>query len=286
MKIGLNTYSFRNEIENKKLTLDKVWQIAQKIGVFEGIELLDRHIPSTEDGNLSTGIKQVIEETAGYGLMVYALSPHVHLYFNDEASREKEAIEFKKWTDLAADNGIHQFRCQVRGPFNLLIRMQLQKSVNVVKAFLDKVLPYAEERGVKVGIETHEQLSSYPPFLKAISDSYENNPAVGIIFDWGHFPSNKNRYAALSIAAIPHNQIYNHVKIFHFDEHFQETRYDSMKIVSEFAKNDFKGFFSVEFEGKQPSLEGVYKSAIGLKYAITNGQYEIDKNFDWNTLAD
>ena len=65
MKIGLNTYSFRNELEKEHWTLQKVWQITQKIGVIEGIELLDRHIPGWPNGDLSAGIKQVIEENRG-----------------------------------------------------------------------------------------------------------------------------------------------------------------------------------------------------------------------------
>ena len=61
--------------------------------------------------------------------------------------------------------------------------------------------------------------------------------------------------------------------------------YDSMKIVRRFAENNFQNYFSIEFEGKQPTLEGVYKSVHALKYAITNGQHKIDPTFDWNTLA-
>jgi hypothetical protein len=74
------------------------------------------------------------------------------------------------------------------------------------------------------------------------------------------------------------------VKIFHFTDKFQEVKYDTMRIVQAFQKANFQGFFSIEFEGKQPSLEGVYKTVNGLKYAITNGQHKIDNNFDYQTL--
>ena len=143
---------------------------------------------------------------------------------------------FKKWIDLSADNGIPAFRCQVSGSVGVGLRFRLQKGVKIVKQLLDQVVPYAAERGVKIGMETHWHFSSYPPFLKAISDLYQDSPGLGIIFDWGNYHNNKDRYQALAIAAVPHNHVYNHSKIFHFDDHFQEIKYDTMKIVSDFRE--------------------------------------------------
>jgi hypothetical protein len=123
-------------------------------------------------------------------------------------------------------------------------------------------------------------------------EKYPN--ALGIIYDWGNFFTNKARYQALDIACKPFNHCHNHVKMFSFGENFQQIydnstkneryNYDSMKIVKKFAENDFKNYFSIEFEGKQPTLEGVYKTAHALKYAIMNGNHKIDSKFDWETL--
>jgi sugar phosphate isomerase/epimerase len=206
------------------------------------------------------------------------------VYQINEIDRTKEVQAFKHWIDLAADNGIPQVRTQVSGPFGIIGRLMLKQGVGIVKKMLDQVLPYAETRFVKIGIETHWGYSSWPPFLKAVTDYYSDNPSLGIIFDWGNFWNNKVRYGALELAVQPHNQVHNHVKIFNFGDNFQETKYDSFRIVQEFAKHNFTNYFSIEFEGKQPTLEGVYKSVHALQYAITKGQHKIDTKFDYFSL--
>ena len=281
MKIGLNTYSFRKEFLKNKYSLENIWTIAEKIGYIEGIELFDGHIPGWPDGDLDKGIKQVIEQIESHGWKLFGLGPHFKLYQRPRYV-EKEAIEIKRWIDLASDNGVSDIRAQVGGPFNF--EKNLPKHVQRVIDLLDKVLPYAEERDAKIVIETHHQLSSYPPFLEDITEHYKNSSALGINYDWGNFSNNEDRYETLKIATRPYNHAHNHVKIFHFGENFQETEYDTLRIVDTYRKNGFKDYFSIEFEGTHDTIEGVYKSVNALKYAISEGKHEIDHDFNWKSL--
>jgi sugar phosphate isomerase/epimerase len=294
LKIGVNTYSFRNELEKKSLNIEQVFKIVKKIGMVDGIELLDRHIPGWGSADLNKGIKDTIELAKSYNLKLFALGPHLKMFREVESERETEIKEYFKWIDYAHNNGINQIRSQVTGGGKLEIfaRLQLSKGLKITSILLDKVLPYAEKQGVKIGIETHWGFSSSPPFLDKITEKYKESPSLGVTFDWGNFFKCKNRYEALEIAARPHNHCHNHVKFFSFGENFQQLDkkgeerhyYDSQKIVNTFRQNNFNNYFSIEFEGSQPTLEGVYKSVHGLKYAITNGAHKIDPNFDWNSL--
>ena len=173
-------------------------------------------------------------------------------------------------------------RAQVGGP--LKFEKNFPKHVQRVEDLLNSVIPYAEERNVKICIETHHRLSSCPKFLEQITDTFKNSPALGINYDWGNFPNNEQRYETLTIAVKPHNHAHNHVKIFHFGENFQETKYDTIKIIDAYRKNGFKDYFSIEFEGAQNSIKGVYQSVHALKYAITEGKHKIDYDFDWKSL--
>jgi sugar phosphate isomerase/epimerase len=294
MKIGLNTYSFRRELESKSLTHEQIWKILDKIGLFDGIELLDKHVPGWPH-NLQEGVKIVKEQMAVYNWKLYALGPHVKMYQGNK-SRDKEIEEYKKWIDLASDNDIPQIRSQVGGTLNFFSKINPSGGIKKVSQLLDKVLPYAEQRNVKIGIETHWAYSSEPRFLEQITELFKSKygNSLGIIFDWGNFFTNKARYEALDIASKPNNHCHNHVKMFDFGENFQQIynpsveserfNYDSIRIVKKFAENGFKNYFSIEFEGKQPTIEGVYKSAHALKYAITNGNHKINPNFNWNSL--
>ncbi len=284
MKIGLNTYSFRKEIETGKYSLEDIWEIANKIGYIEGIELLDRHIPGWSDGDFDEGIKHVIEQLESYGWPLIGLGPHFKLYQRTPRKIQNEIEVIKKWIDLAANNNIPDVRAQVGGPFKYESREKLPKHVNVVKELLDKVLPYAKERNVKICIETHHRLSSWPPFLDQLTQYYKDIGSLGINYDWGNFPNNEQRYKTLDIAIKPYNHAHNHVKIFNFGKNFQETEYDTIKIVNAYRDANFKDYFSIEFEGSQNAIKGVYKSVHALKYAISNGKHEIDTNFDWKIL--
>lgn len=282
MKIGLNTYSFRKELEKSEYSLEQVWQIADKIGFIEGIELLDRHIPGWPNGNLNKGIGMVVEQLESYNYPVYGLGPHFKIYQRSQKAIQTEVEEIKRWVDLAASYGIMNIRAQVGGP--LKFDKNFEKHLNRVKDLLDLAIPYAEKNNTKICIETHHRLSSWPPFLEQITKNFEGTPALGINFDWGNFPNNEQRYEALEIATKPFNHAHNHVKIFRFGENFQEKKYDSMKIVKAFKDANFKDYFSIEFEGRQHSVEGVYKSVHALQYAITEGSYKINLEFDWKSL--
>ncbi|MBD3352016.1 MAG: TIM barrel protein [Candidatus Lokiarchaeota archaeon] len=278
MKIGLNTYSFRKELKkDQDFTLKNVWKIAEEIGEIEGIELLDRHIPGWPDGDLNKGVADVKEQVESFGWKLYALGPHVKMYKSNTTDRKKEIEKYKKWIDLCADNEIPQFRSQVGGNMSFFERNHPIKGVEIVSQLLDEVLPYANKRNIKVGIETHWQYSSNPKFLKMVTERYndEFQDNLGIIFDWGNYITNKSRYKALKIAAKPQNHCHNHVKFFKFNENFQQTGkigfrfgYSSQKIVKTFKDNNFKDYFSIEYEGRLSTTEGVYKSVYGLKYAI------------------
>lgn len=290
MKIGLNTYSFRKELEKtKKYSLDDVWRIAENIGNIDGIELLDRHIPGWLDNNIKQGIKDVAESIDSHGWKLYALGPHLKTYKRFSSSRRKEIAEFKRWIDMAADNDIPQIRSQTGGPFGFIAKRYLDKGVKVCSKLLDEVLPYAEEREVQFGLETHWSYSSYPPFLDLITTKYRENPALGIIFDWGNFWTNEARYEALEIAAKPYNHCHNHTKIFNFKWDVDESageknNYDVYKIVKTFAENNFENYFSIEYEGKLRAIEGVYKSVEMLKSAISDKDYQPNFEIDYSEL--
>ena len=80
------------------------------------------------------------------------MGPHVHMYRETKKRRDAEVIEYKKWIDLAADNGIPMLRSQVGGMLKLGPINLHNHGIKAVKYLLDKVLPYAEERNVQLGL--------------------------------------------------------------------------------------------------------------------------------------
>lgn len=285
MKIGVNTYAFRKELSKNELTLSKVFEILAKFKDVSGIELLDRHILESYGSDLNSRIGKIKEEAQSYGLGIYALGPHLHCWNNSMAQAEKEIKEFKIWIDAAHANGIPAIRMQGGHPPLFWDNFLLKKALGVYGRILNQVIPYAEANSVKLGLETHWAHTSNPAFLKLFAEEYKKSPSIGIIFDWGNFKNNKTRFKALEVASMPEMHVHNHVKMFNFDPQTGLcTDWDAYAIVDAFRKNNFKGAFSIEYEGKADGITGVFRSIEVLRYCLSEKKHKIDLETDPHSL--
>ena len=285
MKIGVNTYSFRKELASGALNLSQVLETISKISEIGGIELLDKHIPSEAGSTLSQQIAKVKKEAESKNLKIYAMGPHLKLWQNNKKAREVEIQNFKKWIDAASENGIPALRMQGGRPMFFWDKNRTEHAISVYNHILKEVVPYAENKKVKLGLETHWAHTSQPIFLKRFSEEFGGSPSIGIIFDWGNFFNNEDRFQALETAALPKMHIHNHVKMFNFDGTTGLcTDWDAYMIVDTFRKNKFSNYFSIEYEGKEDGVTGVFKSVEVLKYCISLKQHNIDLNTDPHSL--
>ena len=281
MKIGLNTYSFRNELKSGALSLSQVLEICSKMGTIEGIELFDGHLRASDGPDLRSQVQVAKEEIEGLGLELFALGPHIRFRRKGKRRAKKEPSEFKRWIDAAADNDIPNLRVQGGGPIGLFGMGPPEQGIQEYEKILPHVLPYAEERGIKLGLETHGKYSSEPDFLRLYADKWGDSPHIAIIFDWGNFASNDELYRALDVAKEPKLHAHNHVKMYEFDpETGMETGYGAYKIVETFRKEGFSDYFSIEYAGSEDAVVGVFKSAEVLKYCISEKKNPIDLETD------
>ena len=105
MKIAINTYSFRKEIEKThEMTLEDVFRVAKNLKIVEGIELLDRHIPGWPDGDLSKGIAEpsfFVE-----GIHKYKYRPDV---VTDKYIFDYKRIDKRRWSKKGIHYQINDF---------------------------------------------------------------------------------------------------------------------------------------------------------------------------------
>ena len=281
MKIGVNTYAFRKELSKNELTLTQIFTILAKFKDVFGIELLDRHILESYGSDLSSRIGKIKQEAESYGLSIYALGPHLHCWNNSMSQVEKEVKDFKTWIDAAHANGIPALRMQGGRPALFWDNFLLKKALDVYGRILNQVIPYAEANSVKLGLETHWAHTSNPEFLKLFAEKYGKSPSIAIIFDWGNFKSDKTRFKALEVASQPNMHVHNHVKMFNFDPKTGLcTDWDAYAIVDAFRKNNFKGTFSIEYEGKEDGITGVFRSLEVLRYCLSEKKHQIDLTTD------
>ena len=97
-----------------------------------------------------------------------------------------------------------------------------------------------------------------------------NSPYVGINLDTGNYQDADN-YLGIknTIQYAPHI----HAKIHHLSPDGEELEFDYDKIFQIFKQANYRGFVSVEYEGKEEELEYVPKSinmikGLALKYEL------------------
>ncbi|TFG20216.1 MAG: sugar phosphate isomerase/epimerase [Promethearchaeota archaeon] len=273
-KIGLATYSFRHELKKGTLSLKEIFRVLKHLEMY-GLGLHHSHF---EDKNLPS----IVEEAKSYDLTIYGLGPSGDLIATAD-KQEKIINNYKRYIDLAGDNGIPYVRAFMMGHVYLLNRLigrkkQFQMAVETIRPLVKS----AEERNVSLSIESHWKFSSDIPFMKQILDQFPSK-ALGWLYDFGNYYSEEDRWAALDL--IKEKRLnYVHAKIYAFNKIGFESKLDYMKLVKELKKADYAGIYSIEFEGKLPDMEGVAKSYELLKHCMYKDAHHLNPNPNIKTL--
>jgi len=273
-KIGLATYSFRNELKKGTLSLTEIFRVLKHLEMY-GLGLHHSHF---EDKDLP----KIVEEAKSYDLTIYALGPNGDLISSPD-KQEKIIENYKRYIDLAGDNGIPFVRAFMMGHvyrLNKLIgsKKQFQMAVDTITP----LVKHAEERNVSLSIESHWKFSSDIPFMKQILEHFPSK-ALGWLYDFGNYYTEEDRWAALDL--IKDKRLnYVHAKMYSYNSIGFEKKLDYMKLVKELKKADFAGIYSIEFEGKLADMEGVAKSYELLKHCMYRDGYHLNPNPKIKTL--
>ena len=114
-------------------------------------------------------------------LPIAVLATSVRLATNDPEVRNTTLDEAHAWIDLAATLGVPVIRlfCARNPP-----ELDLERSVQAVGEMLALLSDHAEQAGVKVGIETHDEFASAATVASALR--LAPSPAVGAVWDMWH----------------------------------------------------------------------------------------------------
>ena len=155
--------------------------------------------------------------------------------------RIQAARNHRKWIDIAAVLGCHAIRVNARGDETDPAAMR-----DRCAEALTPLLEYADGTGVDVMIENHGGLSSDPGWLCSLMDLVDS-PQLGTLPDFGNFPPETDRYAAVQ-------QLMRHAKAVSakccdFDDHGDETKIDFARMVRIVRDAGYRGFVGIEYEG-------------------------------------
>ena len=264
--IGVSTYSFwRFNGPKEDIPIEFCIDQAAKMG-FNGVELLLMQMTSEERPYLNKIKKRAFH--AGLDLMGF--STHQGFLSPDKSSRDENINLTIHQLELASELGIPTMRLNTGrwGSIKSFDDLMANKGIEPVlegytedegfKWVIDAIeacIPKASEYGVVLGLENHWGLGRTAEGVKRIVDAI-NSEWLMITLDTGNFL--ENPYPQLEMLAP--QTILMQAKTYYGGGTWYTLDLDYARIGEIMRRAGYKGYISLEFEGKEDALTAVPKS--------------------------
>lgn len=274
--IGISTYSFWRFRDDSKLPIEQCIEQAAAMG-FDGIEVLHVQMGKEDNAYLQTLKQTALRE----GVPLCGFSIHQGFVNPDAAVRQKNIDHTIKCIELAYAMGIPTMRLNTgrwgttksfddlmanRGIEPRLEGYSDDQGFDWVISSIEKCLPAAEKCGVTMGLENHWGLGLTPQGVLRIVDAVKS-PWLQVTMDTGNFL--ENPYEKLEMLAP--KTIYVQAKTYFGGGIWYALDLDYPRIAAMLHKYDYRGYISLEFEGKEdwktaiPKSLALFRSAFGHK---------------------
>ncbi len=272
-RIGVSTYSFWQFNRKEMRSIENCIEMAAEMG-FDGVEILHRQMEREDDSYL-----QLIKKRAfAQGLDLMGFSTHQGFLRPDPAFREKNVNDTNHQIELAYKMGIPTMRVNTgtwgtskdftdlmnhRGMEPPIAGHTDEDGFKWAIESLTKCLKKAEECGVVLGLENHWGLGRTPEGLNRIVNEI-NSPWLQITADTGNFL--EDPYDKLD--KIAPKTVLIQTKFYYGGGTWYSLDLDYTRIASIFKKHNYRGYVSLEFEGKEDPKIAIPKSLAVLRKAF------------------
>ncbi len=173
-QVGVTLYSFTNEWLTRQFELDTLMAEVARRGMGPNIEIIGfqsfREFPDVSD-NFAAQFKDLVAQT-GLNPVSCAINSDRFLKPGQQPIDDAALVEYHK----------RQLRSAKKMGFSL-VRYQFALPVHL----LPEIAPYAEEIGIRMGVEVHAPMWAGHPAVQAYGEMYEklDTPVLGWIPDFG-----------------------------------------------------------------------------------------------------
>ena len=274
-RIGVSSYSFYQFTRQEFRSMEKCLDLAAEMG-FDGFEFLLRQMEKEAEDN---GYLQKLKRQAyALGLDLMGLSTHQGFLRPDPEFRQKNIDLTIHQIEIAYKLGIPTMRVNTgtwgtskdftdlmnhRGMEPPIAGHTDEDGFKWAIESLTKCLKKAEECGVVLGLENHWGLGRTPEGLNRIVNEI-NSPWLQITADTGNFL--EDPYDKLD--KIAPKTVLIQTKFYYGGGTWYSLDLDYTRIASIFKKHNYRGYVSLEFEGKEDPKIAVPKSLAILRKAF------------------
>ncbi len=272
LRIGVSTYSFWHLRGERVEVADCIDQAAE-MG-FDGVEILHRQMSGESNGYLQDLKRRAFVN----GLDLMGFSIHQGFVSPDPAERQKNIDHTLHMIELAYKLGIPTLRLNTGrwGTIKNFDDLMAQKGIEPILSghtedegfqwvidSIEKLLPRAEECGVVMGLENHWGLGRTAAGVLRIHDAVKS-PWLKVTLDTGNFL--EDMYAQMAKMA-PHAVLVQ-AKTYFGGGEWYSLDIDYGRVAKILRGAAFRGYVSLEFEGKENPRTGVPKSLRVLRDAL------------------
>ena len=273
IKLGISSYSYWH-FRDPKTSIVTVIDKSAALGV-EGVDILHRQMDSEDIPYL----QKLKRHAFINGIDLIALSIHQDFVDPDPAVRKEHIQHTLKCIDLAHEMGIPCIRLNsgrwntissfddlmaARGLEPILPGHTEQDGFDWCIESIEVCLKHAERQGVILALENHWGLTRTPEGLLRILNAIDS-PWLGALLDTGNFM--ENPYEKLE--QIASRAVFVQAKTYEGGGEWYTLDLDYDRIAGILYGVQYRGYVSLEFEGKAPADEGVAKGISTLRAAFS-----------------
>ena len=272
MKLGVSTYSYWH-FTPEKVPIETVIHKAARLDL-DGVEILHRQM----EGEDNCYLQNLKREAFLYGLDLYALSIHQGFVSPDAEHRQTNIDHTKHCIEIAYKLGIPAIRLNsgrwgTIPDFDMLMKNGGEEppisgytendAFDWTISAIEECLPTAEKNGVILGLENHWGLTNTPEGVNRIVSAVDSD-WLKVTMDCGNFLENPYQ----KLEKIAPETVLVHAKTYYGGGEWYTLELDYKKVAEILNDNNFSGYISIEFEGRDPADLGVSKSVDLVRKAF------------------
>lgn len=272
--IAVSTYSFWRFKAGSKLPIPDCIDQAAEMG-FDGVDILHIQMQDADNSYLQNLKRRALIN----GLDLCCLSTHQGFVTPDKERRQRQIDHTIGCIEMAYKLGIGCIRVNTgrwgtSGSFDELMAnrgiepplpgYEEEDGFPWVIESLEKCLPVAEKCGVILGLENHWGLGRTPEGVMRIVEAVDS-PWLQVLMDTGNFL--EDPYDKLKMIAP--NTVFVQAKTYFGGGTWYTLDLDYPRIGKMLHAHNYRGFVSLEFEGKESPQTAIPKSLALLRKAFT-----------------